>query len=80
MASLVVLEHTLMKWLFRMTTLKQILSQECTRDWLFSMDLKDVYFHIQITPHHIRFLRFTLERVAYQYTFSHSGCPWLPIL
>ncbi len=59
------LNHALMRRLFRMITLKQILSQIRTGDWLFSLDLEDAHFHIQITPHHIRFLRFAFEGVAY---------------
>ncbi len=44
------LNCALMKRLFRMTTLKQILSQICPGDWFFSLDPKDTYFHIQIAP------------------------------
>ncbi len=51
-----------------MITSKQILSQICARDWFFSLDLKDAYFHIQIAPHHRRFLRFAFKGVAYQYS------------
>ncbi len=32
-----------------------------------SVVLKNTYFHIQIAPHHRRFLRFALEGTAYQY-------------
>ncbi len=42
------LNHALMRWPFRMITLKQILSQICTEDWFCSPDLKDAYFHIQM--------------------------------
>ncbi len=74
------LNHTLMRRPFRMITLKQILSQICTGDWFCSLDLKDAYFHIQIAPHHRRFLRFAFEGVAYQYTgptlWAVSGPPY----
>ncbi len=30
------------------------------------------------SPHHRWFLRFAFEGVAYQYTSSTLGCPWLP--
>ncbi len=40
----------LIKRLFRMLTLKQILSQICPGDWFMSLDLKDAYFHIQVAP------------------------------
>ncbi len=67
------LNHALMRWPFRMITLKQILSQIRTEDWFCSLDLKDAYFHIQIAPHHRRFLRFAFEGVAYQYTVLPFG-------
>ncbi len=44
------LNRALMKRPFRMTTLKQILSQIGPGDWFFSLDLKDAYFHIQVAP------------------------------
>ncbi len=55
------LNHALMRRLFRMITLKQILSQIRTEDWFCSLDLKDTYFHIQIAPHHRRFLEIRLR-------------------
>ncbi len=67
------LNRALMKWPFRMITSKQILSQICPGDWFFWLDLKDAYFHIQITPHHRLFLRFAFEGVAYQYTVLPFG-------
>lgn len=42
------------------------------------MDLKDAYFHIQIAPHHRRFLRFVLERVAYQFSVLPFGLSLAP--
>ncbi|KAL0157079.1 hypothetical protein M9458_048325, partial [Cirrhinus mrigala] len=72
------LNRALMKRPFKMITLKQILLHICPGDWFFSLDLKDAYFHIQIAPHHRRFLRFAFEGVAYQYTvlpFSLSLAP-----
>ncbi|KAL0173136.1 hypothetical protein M9458_033447, partial [Cirrhinus mrigala] len=62
------LNQALMKRPFKMLTLKQILSHVRPGDWFLSLDLKDAYFHIQIAPHHRRFLRFAFEGVAYQYT------------
>ncbi len=35
--------------------------------------LKDAYFHIQIAPHHRRFLRFALEGTAFQYSVLPFG-------
>ncbi len=72
------LNHALMRQPFRMITLKQILSQIRTGDWFCSLDLKDAYFHIQIAPHHRRFLRFAFEGVAYQYTVLPFGLSLAP--
>ncbi len=58
----------LIKSLFRMITLKQILSQL----------RKDAYFHIQVAPHHRRFLRFEFEGVAYQYKVLPFGLSLAP--
>ncbi len=74
------LNHALMRRPFRMITLKQILSQIRTGDWFCSLDLKDAYFHIQIAPHHRRFLRFAFEGVAYQYTVLPFGLSLAPVL
>ncbi len=72
------LNHALMRRPFRRITLKQILSQIRTEDWFCSLDLKDAYFHIQIAPHHRRFLRFAFERVADQYTVLPFGLSLAP--
>ncbi len=58
---------------FRMLTLKQILAQIRPGDWFASVDLKDAYFHIQIAPHHRRFLRFAFEGTANQYSVLPFG-------
>ncbi len=68
------LNHALMRRPFRMIMLKQIR----TGDWFCSLDLKDTYFHIQIAPHHRRFLRFAFEGVAYQYTVLPFGLSLAP--
>ncbi len=72
------LNLALLRQPFRMITLKQILSQIRTEDWFCSLDLKDAYFHIQIAPHHRRFLRFAFEGVAYQYTVLPFGLSLAP--
>ncbi len=63
---------------FRMLTLKQILAQIRPGDWFASVDLKDAYFHIQIAPHHRRFLRFAFENTAYQYSVLPFGLALAP--
>ncbi|KAL0151578.1 hypothetical protein M9458_053095 [Cirrhinus mrigala] len=70
------LNQALMRRPFKMLTLKQILSHVRSGDWFLSLDLKDAYFHIQIAPHHRRFLRFAFEGVAYQYTVLPFGFAW----
>ncbi len=72
------LNHALMRRPFRMITLKQIPSQIRTGDWFCSLDLKDAYFHIQIAPHHRRFLRFAFKGVAYQYAVLPFGLSLAP--
>ncbi len=72
------LNHALTKRLFWMITLKQILSQIRPGDWFMSLDLKDAYFHIQVAPHHRRFLRFSFEGVAYQYKVLPFGLSLAP--
>ncbi len=62
----------------RMITLKQILAQIRPGDWFASVDLKDAYFHIQIAPHHRRFLRFAFEGTAYQYSVLPFGLALAP--
>ncbi len=57
---------------------KQIVSQICPVYWFFSLDLKDAYFHVQIAPHHRRFLIFAFEGVAYQYTVLPFGLSFAP--
>ncbi len=63
------LNRALMRRPFRMITLK---------DWFFSLDVKDAYFHIQIAPRNWPFLRFTFEGVAYQYTVLPFGLSLAP--
>ncbi len=72
------LNRALVRRLFRMLTLKQILAQIRPEDWLLSVDLKDAYFHIQIAPRHRPFLRFAFEGTAYQYTVLPFGLSLAP--
>ncbi len=72
------INRALCKRLFRMITLKQILAQIRPGDWFASVDLKNAYFHIQITLHHKRFLRFAFEGTAYQYSVLPFGLALAP--
>lgn len=67
------INRALYKRAFKKTTLKQILAQIRPEDWFILVDLKVAYFHIQITPRHRRFLRFTFEGTAYQFTVMPFG-------
>ncbi len=67
------IDRALGKRPFRMLTLKQILAQIRPGEWFASVDLKDAYFHIQIAPHHRRFLRFAFEGTANQYSVLPFG-------
>lgn len=58
---------------FKMITTRQILTQVHLGDWFFTIDLKDAYFHIQITPHHRPYLRFAFKGQAYQYAVLPFG-------
>ncbi|XDV12961.1 hypothetical protein PO909_001499 [Leuciscus waleckii] len=54
-------EESLMRRPFKMITTRQILAQIRPGDWFISLDLKDAYFQIQITPRHRPFLRFAFD-------------------
>ncbi len=75
------LNHALMRRPFRMITLKISSRRFAQGTGFCSLDLKDAYFHIQIAPHHRRFLEIHFEGVAYQYTgptlWAVSGPPVL---
>ncbi|XP_073668191.1 uncharacterized protein [Paramisgurnus dabryanus] len=72
------INKALHKRAFKMTTLKQILAHIRPGDWFISVDLKDAYFHIQIAPHHRRFLRFAFKDAAYQFTVLPFGLALAP--
>ncbi len=72
------LNRALVKRSFRMITSKQILLQICPGDWFMSLDLKDAYFHMQVAPHHRRFLRFAFEGVVYQFKVLPFGLSLAP--
>ncbi|XP_051756680.1 uncharacterized protein si:dkey-171c9.3 isoform X3 [Ctenopharyngodon idella] len=72
------LNRALIKRSFRMIILKQIFLQIRPGDWIFTLDLKDAYFHIQIARHHRQLLRFAFEGIAYQYTVLPFGLSLAP--
>ncbi|KAI2653070.1 Transposon Ty3-I Gag-Pol polyprotein [Labeo rohita] len=67
------LNRPLAKREFKMITVKQILVHIQPGDWFISVDLKDAYFHIQIAPRHMCFLRFAFEGRAYQFKVLPFG-------
>ncbi len=64
---------SLYKGKFKMLTIKTIMSQVQEGDWFVTIDLKDVYFHIQVVRRHRRFLRFAFGGKAYQYKVLPFG-------
>ncbi|XDV44776.1 hypothetical protein PO909_013016 [Leuciscus waleckii] len=72
------LNKALTKRVFKMITVKQILAHIQPEDYFIAVDLKDAYFHIQIAPHHRRFLRFAFEGVAYQFKLLPFGLDLAP--
>lgn len=58
-----------------MLTIRQVLECVHLGD---SIDLKDAYFHVSITPKHMKFLHFSFQGVQYQYNrlpFIYSLAP-----
>ena len=48
--------------------------------WVFSIDLKDAYFHVPIHPASRKYLRICLDQEVYQFKalpFGISSAPWL---
>lgn len=72
------INRALRKRVFKMITVKQILAQVRPGDWFASIDLKDAYYHIQISPRHRCFLRFAFEGAAYQYSVLPFGLALAP--
>ncbi|KAK2902453.1 hypothetical protein Q8A73_012199 [Channa argus] len=63
---------------FHMLTTASVLRSVPPGDWLSSVDLKDVYFHIPVAMQHRKFLRFSFLGVRYQYNclpFGYSLAP-----
>ena len=52
---------------FHMETLQSVLRSIRQGDWMISLDLQDAYLQVPIHPESRRYLRFTMERVPYQF-------------
>ncbi|KAI2665252.1 Transposon Ty3-G Gag-Pol polyprotein [Labeo rohita] len=73
-----VLNRSVMKLMFKMLTVKQVVSQIRSEDWFVTIDLKDAYFHVSILPQHRKFLRFAFRGEAYQYRVLPFGLALSP--
>ncbi|XP_053718309.1 uncharacterized protein LOC128757227 [Synchiropus splendidus] len=63
---------------FRMLTIQQLLNCVRPGDWMTSVDLTDVYFHVPILQRHRRYLRFAVGDNCYQFDrlpFGYSLAP-----
>ena len=63
---------------FRMETLAKVITAVRPGDWMASIDLKDAYFHVPIHPEHRKYLRFCIQRQAYQYRVLPFGLSTAP--
>ena len=64
--------------MFKMLTLRQLLSAIRPGDWFATIDLTDAYFHVAIHPDHRQFLRFAFEGTAYEYLVLLFGLSLTP--
>ncbi len=72
------LNLSLYKGKFKMLTMRTIMSQVQEGDWFVTIDLKDMYIHIQVVQRHRRFLRFAFGGKAYQYKVLPFGLALAP--
>ncbi len=72
------LNRSAMKLKFKMLTIKQVVSQIRSEDWILTIDLKYAYFHISILPQYRKFLRFAFRGKAYQYWVLPFGLALSP--
>lgn len=63
---------------FHMLRTTDVLQAITQGDWFTSVDLKDAYFHVPVTPRHRPFLRFAFEGQAYQFRVLPFGLSLAP--
>lgn len=63
---------------FRMLRTTDVLHSIEPRDWFVTVDLKDAYFHVPITPQHRLFLRFHFEGRSFQFKVLPFGLSLAP--
>lgn len=69
-------ERSPQKYTFRMLTHSVLSLSTCPWDWITSIDLQDVYFHI--FPHHRTFLKFAYHGIIYEYLTIPFGLSLVP--
>ena len=63
---------------FHMLTTKDVLQSIAPGEWFTSIDLKDAYFHVPISPQHRRFLRFAYRGRHWQFRVLPFGLSLSP--
>ena len=63
---------------FRMFTTSSVLSSVKKGDYVFKIDLQDVYFHVPIHPSSRKYLRFAFENRVYQFQVLPFGLNTAP--
>ncbi|XP_029998122.1 uncharacterized protein LOC115424868 [Sphaeramia orbicularis] len=63
---------------FYMLTTREVVHAISPGDWFTSIDLKDAYFHVPITPRHWRFLRFAFQGKHFQFRVLPFGLSLSP--
>ena len=61
-----------------MLTIRRVLQCVKPDDWFTSIDLKDAYFHVTVTPKHRKFLHFSFQGSHYQYNRLPLGYSLAP--
>ena len=62
------LKRYLRKQHFKMDCLSKVKNLVQLGDWVISIDLKDAYLHVSLHVAHKKYLRFCIQRKAYQFT------------
>ncbi|KAL0152613.1 hypothetical protein M9458_052336 [Cirrhinus mrigala] len=75
-----VLNRSLHRLPFKISTSKRIISCLRLQDRFAAIDLKDAYFHVSILPRHRPFLRFAFEGRVFQYKVLPFGLALSPVV
>ena len=63
---------------FKMTTLRQVIQEVRTGDWMLSIDLKDAYFHVPVCREHWKYLRFRVGSRTFEFRVLPFGITSAP--